>query len=60
MDIEHGISLFFIGCTVTFVGFFIAFLLINYNKRKELKKLRDIENRKKGPLPDHYFGDDTV
>jgi hypothetical protein len=25
-----------------------------------LKKLRDIENRKKGPLPDHYFGDDTV
>ena len=60
MDTSHGILLFFIGCTVTFVGFFIAFLLINYNKKKELKKLRDIENRKKGPLPDHYFGDDTV
>ena len=60
MDSTHGILLFFIGCTVTFVGFFIAFLLINYNKKKELKKLRDIENRKKGPLPDHYFGDDTV
>jgi hypothetical protein len=60
MDLEHGFLLGFLGCTVTFVGFFIAFLLINYNKRKELKKLRDIENRKKGPLSDHYFGDDTV
>ena len=60
MDFSHGILFLFIGCTVTFVGFFIAFLLINYNKKKELKKLRDIENRKKGPLPDHYFGDDTV
>ena len=60
MDLEHGFLLGLLGCTVTFVGFFIAFLLINYNKRKELKQLRDIENRKKGPLPDHDFGDDTV
>ena len=60
MDLEHGFLLGLLGCTVTFVGFFIAFLLINYNKRKELKQLRDIENRKEGPLPDHYFGDDTV
>ena len=50
MDLEHGFLLGLLGCTVTFVGFFIAFLLINYNKRKELKQLRDIENRKKGPL----------
>ena len=60
MDLEHGLLLGFLGCTVTFVGFFIAFLLINYNKKKELKKLRDIENRKKGTLSDHYYGDDTV
>jgi hypothetical protein len=60
MDLETGFLLGFLGCTVTFVGFFTAFLIINYNKRKELKQLRDIENRKKGPLPDHYFGDDTV
>jgi len=60
MDLETGFLLGFLGCTVTFVMFFTAFLIINYNKRKELKQLRDIENRKKGPLPDHYFGDDTV
>jgi len=58
MDLEHGILFLFIGCTVTFVGFFIAFLVINYNKKKELQKLKEIENRKK--FPDHYFGDDTV
>ena len=65
MDLEHGLLLGFIGCTVTVVGFTIAYMIANYyykkeNKKKELKKLRDIENRKKGPLPDHYFGDDTV
>ena len=58
MDFSHGILLFVIGCTVTFVGFFMAFLVINYNKKKELQKLKEIENRKK--FPDHYFGDDTV
>ena len=52
MDLEHGLLLGFIGCTVTFVGFFIVFLTINYNKKKELKKLKDIEDGKKGPLPD--------
>jgi len=58
MDFADGISLFFIGCTVTFVGFFTAFLIINYNKKKELKRLKELEERKK--FPDHYFGDDTV
>ena len=59
MDITHGISLFFLGCTVTFVGFFITFLVIDYNRKKELKKLKEIEGRKKGPMS-HYYGDDTV
>ena len=59
MDFSHGILLFFIGCTVTFVGFFTAFLIISYNKKKELKKLKEIEDRKKGPMG-HYYGDDTV
>ena len=58
MDFSHGILLFVIGCTVTFVGFFMAFLVINYNKKKELKRLKELEERKK--FPDHYFGDDTV
>ena len=59
MDFAHGILLFFIGCTLTFVGFFTAFLIINYNRKKELKKLKEIEGRKKGPMS-HYYGDDTV
>ena len=58
MDITHGISLFFIGCTVTFLGFFMAFLVINYNKKKELQKLEEKEIKKK--MPHHYYGDDTI
>ena len=58
MDLTHGILLFFIGCTLTFVGFFTAFLIINYNRKKELQKLKDIEDRKKSP--NRYWGDDTV
>jgi hypothetical protein len=58
MDITHGLLLFFIGCTVTFLGFFMAFLVINYNKKKELQKLEENEIKKK--MPHHYYGDDTV
>ena len=59
MDLEHGFLLGFLGCTVTFVGFFIAFLLINYNQKKRAKKLKEIEEAEKGPMG-HYYGDDTV
>ena len=58
MDFQHGILFFIIGCTVTLVGFFMAFLVINYNQKKELKRLKNLEERKK--FPDHYYGDDTV
>ena len=58
MDLEHGFLLGFLGFVVTFTGFFIAFLIINYNKKKELQRLKEIENNKK--LPHRYFGDDTV
>jgi len=58
MDFSHGILLFVIGCTVTLMGFLMAFLVINYNQKKELKRLKNLEERKK--FPDHYFGDDTV
>ena len=46
MDLQHGILLFVIGCSVTFIGFFIAFLIINYNFKKSKKK------RVKGPMDD--------
>ena len=58
MTFEYGLGLAILGCTVTFIGFFMAFLVINYNKKKELKRLKELEERKK--FPDHYFGDDTV
>ena len=32
--------MFVIGCTITITGFYIIFLVINYNKRKELEKLK--------------------
>ena len=46
MDLQHGILLFVIGCLVTLMGFFIAFLIINYNFKKSKKK------RVKGPMDD--------
>ena len=55
MDFTHGILFFFIGCTVTLLGFFIAFLVINYNKKKEDERIRE-QNKPKV----HPYGDDTV
>ena len=53
MDFSHGIGLFFIGCTLTLIGFFTAFLVINYNKKKEDEKIK----RKKETIV-HPYGDD--
>ena len=55
MDFEHGILMFIIGCAATFVGFFIAFLVINYNKKKEEEKIK-----KQNETKVHPYGDDTV
>ena len=38
MDFEHGLALFFIGCTLTVIGFLIAFMIANYYYKKENKK----------------------
>ena len=38
MDLTHGILMFFIGWSITFIGFFIAFLVIRYNLSKDMKK----------------------
>jgi len=56
MTFEYGLGLGVLGCIVTFIGFFMAFLVINHNKRKELKKIEDKKNRIQGS----YYGDDTV
>ena len=55
MDFAHGISFFFIGCTITLIGFFIAFLVINYNQKKKKQEEDNKKNR-----PHSYYGDDTV
>ena len=54
MNFEHGILMFIIGCTATLLGFFIAFLVINYNKKKE----EEIKKQKENQV--HHYGDDTV
>jgi len=55
MDLQHGILMMFIGCSVTFIGFFIAFLIINYNKKKEEERIKRANEPKV-----HPYGDDTV
>ena len=55
MNFEHGLLMFIFGCTITIIGFFIAFLVINYNKKKEEERIKR-ENEPKV----HPYGDDTV
>ena len=56
-----GIGMFFYGMTITFIGFLIAFLVINYNQKQQRKK----HLKETGPLADLYksmpgvrYGDD--
>ena len=42
MGWEHGLLLGFIGCTVTIIGFTIAYLIANYHYKKENKKNRPL------------------
>ena len=55
MDFSHGLGFFFIGTSITITGFFIAFLVINQNKKKEDER---IKRKKEGPI--HPYGYDTV
>ena len=43
MDLEHGLIMFFMGCTITVIGFLIAFTIAS-------RVIHKIENRKKEPL----------
>ena len=47
--------MFIFGCTITIIGFFIAFLVINYNKKKEEERIKRQNEAKV-----HPYGDDTV
>ena len=42
MDIEHGFLMFFMGCSITFIGFFIAYMVAsNVVMKKEPKELSE-------------------
>jgi len=57
MDFAHGLLMGIFGCLATFVGFFIAFLVVNHNIRLEKrKKIKDT-----GPMADlnkSIYGED--
>ncbi len=42
MDSNHGLALFFIGMTLTVVGFTIAYSIANYYYKKENDKKRPL------------------
>ena len=54
MDFEHGLLMGILGCLATFVGFYAAFIIINYNKKKE----EEIKKQRENTV--HPYGDDTV
>jgi len=54
MDLTHGILMFFMGCSITLIGFFFAFLVIRYNLSKHMKEeLTEVQKSIK-----HLHGDD--
>ena len=48
MDFQHGILMFIFGCTITIIGFFIAYMVAFKNYEDEIHKTK----RKPGPLDD--------
>ena len=44
MDFEHGLAMFFIGCTLTVIGFLIAFMIASKVVHKENKKNRPLSS----------------
>ena len=58
MDIEHGFLMFFMGCSITFIGFFIAYMVAsNVVMKKEPKELSEVEKSLKN-LRYSTYGDD--
>jgi uncharacterized oligopeptide transporter (OPT) family protein len=55
MTLEHGLLMGFIGCSVTFIGFFIAYLVASRHVMKKNKP------KEKGPVADlmkNIYGED--
>ena len=54
MTVEHGIGLFFIGCTVTVVDFFIAYYVAMVTVDKKKVVLSEVEKS-----IEHFNNQDT-
>ena len=54
MTVEHGIAFFFIGCTVTVVGFFIAYYVAMATVGKKKVVLSEVEKS-----IEHFNNQDT-
>ncbi len=59
MDLQHGFLLFFIGCTITFIGFFIAYSVASKNiMKKNIKKEKSPLDDLNKNMPGSKAGDD--
>ena len=41
-DLAHGLGMFFMGCTITIIGFFIAYTVATRTQKKS-KELSEVE-----------------
>ena len=48
MDLQHGLLMFLIGCSITIIGFFIAYLVVFKNYENAIHKT----TRKSNPMFD--------
>ena len=58
MDLQHGLLMGFVGCIITFIGFFIAYIVVNKvvikkHIKKETTALDDLKKYMPG-----WKGDD--
>ena len=63
MDLQSGLLMGFLGCTITFVGFTIAYIVANYHYKKENKKNKPLSSVEKSlknlrDMPGSKAGDD--
>ena len=63
MNFEYGLAMFFIGCTITVIGFLIAFMVASRVVHKENKKNRPLSSVEQSlknlrEMPGSKAGDD--
>ncbi len=63
MNFEYGLAMFFIGCTLTVIGFFIAFMVASRVVHKANKKNRPLSSVEQSlkdlrEMPGSKAGDD--